>query len=188
MSAKKKDPLAYKYADWITYMTHKEIDFLMKLAQMLPENPKVVNIGAGVGTSGLSFLESRPDLIYYSVDIRDDDNPIGGLMNERHAFEGAHYWGAREIYQIHGDSKQVGKDWETGPVDMVFIDGDHTHQGCWGDWVSWSPHIKPGGIVALHDYKGLYGPGVETTVIEVEKQHKRIGFVDTLVAFWIAIK
>jgi hypothetical protein len=42
--------------------------------------------------------------------------------------------------------------------------------------------------VAFHDYKGLYGPGVETTVIEVEKQHKRIGLVDLLVAFRISKK
>jgi predicted O-methyltransferase YrrM len=175
-------PLAYKYADWITYMTHAEIDFLMKLARGLPKRPMVINIGAGVGTSGLAFLESRPDLIYYSVDIRNDENPIGGLVNEKHAFEGAGYWNTREITQVHGDSGKVGLTWNFGKADLIFVDGDHTHEGCWADWVAWKEHVKPGGIIVFHDYKGLYGPGVETTVIEAEKIAKRIGVVDVTIA------
>ena len=175
-------PKAYSYADWITYMTHAEIDFLMKLSRSLPKNPVVINIGAGVGTSGLAFLESRPDLIYYSVDIRADENPIGGLVNERHAFEAAGYWGTRQIVQVHGDSGKVGLTWEYGHADLIFIDGDHSHEGCWADWVAWKEHIKPGGIVVFHDYKGLYGPGVETTVIQAEKVARRIGVVDVTIA------
>jgi len=36
-------------------------------------------------------------------------------------------------------------------VDFLFIDGDHSYEGLKGDWTSWSPLIKPGGVVALHD-------------------------------------
>ena len=180
------EPIAYPYATWIGYMTHPEVDFLIKLTRLLPKNPVIVNIGAGIGTSALCFMEARDDLVYYSVDIRNDVNSIGGLINEANALKGEGFWDTRQIHQIHGDSKDVGRDWKFGKVDLVFIDGDHSHEGCMGDWLQWKNHIKPGGIVAFHDYKSIYGPGVETCVIEVEKKHKRIECVDTLVAFWMS--
>lgn len=38
-----------------------------------------------------------------------------------------------------------------GPVDFVFIDGDHSEEGLLADWRAWNPLVEPGGIVALHD-------------------------------------
>lgn len=38
-----------------------------------------------------------------------------------------------------------------GPVDFVFIDGDHSEHGLLADWRAWSALVEPGGIVALHD-------------------------------------
>jgi hypothetical protein len=37
------------------------------------------------------------------------------------------------------------------PVDLIFIDGDHSYEGLVGDWRAWGPSIAPGGIAALHD-------------------------------------
>ncbi len=39
----------------------------------------------------------------------------------------------------------------TGPVDFMFIDGDHSFHALRGDWEAWSPLIAPEGIVTLHD-------------------------------------
>lgn len=41
-------------------------------------------------------------------------------------------------------------DWQQ-PLDFLFIDGDHTYEGCSRDWRDWSPHVEPGGLVLLHD-------------------------------------
>jgi predicted O-methyltransferase YrrM len=38
-----------------------------------------------------------------------------------------------------------------GQVDFIFIDGDHSYEGLRDDWQAWSPLVRPGGIVALHD-------------------------------------
>jgi predicted O-methyltransferase YrrM len=38
-----------------------------------------------------------------------------------------------------------------GPIDFVFIDGDHSYEGLRADWEGWSPLVAPGGVVALHD-------------------------------------
>jgi predicted O-methyltransferase YrrM len=37
------------------------------------------------------------------------------------------------------------------PVDVVFIDGDHSYEGLVRDWRAWSPRVAPGGVVCLHD-------------------------------------
>lgn len=37
------------------------------------------------------------------------------------------------------------------PVDFLFIDGDHSYQGVKSDWQDYSPLVRAGGLVALHD-------------------------------------
>ena len=41
-----------------------------------------------------------------------------------------------------------------GPIkgyDLLFIDGDHSVEGCIRDYEMYSPLVKPGGIIAFHD-------------------------------------
>ena len=40
---------------------------------------------------------------------------------------------------------------ESGLMDFVFIDGDHSYDGLREDWEGWKPLTAPGGIIALHD-------------------------------------
>jgi predicted O-methyltransferase YrrM len=35
--------------------------------------------------------------------------------------------------------------------DMAFIDGDHSYEGVKQDWNDYSPLVKPGGLIMLHD-------------------------------------
>jgi len=39
----------------------------------------------------------------------------------------------------------------TQSLDVLFIDGDHTYEGVKHDFLSYSPLIRRGGIVAFHD-------------------------------------
>lgn len=36
-------------------------------------------------------------------------------------------------------------------VDLLFIDADHTYEGCRHDWLTYAPFVRPGGVVAFHD-------------------------------------
>jgi hypothetical protein len=49
------------------------------------------------------------------------------------------------------DSKELAKTWGT-PLDILFIDGDHTYGGCKGDIEGFYPHVRKGGYIAIHDY------------------------------------
>jgi predicted O-methyltransferase YrrM len=44
----------------------------------------------------------------------------------------------------------VARDWQT-PLGMVFIDGGHSFAAAQADYDCWSVHIRPGGILAIHD-------------------------------------
>lgn len=144
---------AKKLAKAFGYLYQDELEALLYFMSLLPPNPVVVNIGAGAGTSGLLFLESRDDSIVHTVDMTNKSSPYGSLESERVAVKnaGLGFLSGARWFQHHGDSKEIGKTWTT-PLDMVFIDGDHTYEGCKGDLDIWVPHVKKGGIVAVHDY------------------------------------
>lgn len=63
-----------------------------------------------------------------------------------------------------GYSQDVGREWRQ-PIDLLFIDGDHSAEGCQRDWDLFHSSIVPGGFVAFHDARlgkpdgdGLPGP------------------------------
>jgi predicted O-methyltransferase YrrM len=47
--------------------------------------------------------------------------------------------------------------------DFVFIDADHSYEGCRADIAAYLPLLKPGGLLAGHDY---HWPGVKQAVDE----------------------
>ncbi|CAE8627582.1 unnamed protein product, partial [Polarella glacialis] len=58
-------------------------------------------------------------------------------------------------------------DWVASEsVDLVFIDGDHSYEGAASDIAAWWPTVRPGGILAGHDYT-LIWPGVVRAVNEL---------------------
>jgi predicted O-methyltransferase YrrM len=61
-------------------------------------------------------------------------------------------------------STDVARGW-SHPVDLVFIDGDHSEEGVAADWSDWHPFVADGGVVVFHDARagkcgghGLPGP------------------------------
>lgn len=180
------------------YLFVEELAALKELAQSLPANPVVVNIGAGSGTSGLAFLESRPDLRLHTIDLQFEDSPFGCITAELREVQRAGYLD-RYFFET-GDSKQIGALWPL-KADMVFIDGDHSYRGAKGDILAWLPNIKPGGIMAVHDFgkrevyrdgpienapHPLPWPGVDRAVRKfLCPNYEMIMRVKTLVAFRI---
>lgn len=135
------------------YLFPGEIELLKQLVSFVPHSPCViVNIGAGAGTSGLAFLESREDIELHTVDITNLSSPHGCLEAERDVGQAAGYSLGDRWRQYHMDSKQLAVVWKQ-PVDVCFVDGDHSYAGAVGDIVGWLPHIRTGGFIAVHDYR-----------------------------------
>lgn len=49
------------------------------------------------------------------------------------------------------DSLELARKWDR-PIDLLFIDGDHTMQGVLDDTKYWLPFLKPSHFVLYHDY------------------------------------
>jgi predicted O-methyltransferase YrrM len=47
-------------------------------------------------------------------------------------------------------SVPAAESWDR-PIDMLFIDGDHSVDASRADWEAWTPWVRPGGVVAVHD-------------------------------------
>lgn len=69
---------------------------------------------------------------------------------------------------IVGDSQHT-KYPEVGTVDMLFIDGDHSYEGCTADLVNWFESVTPGGHIVLHDC--YHGSDVLDSVIDFAREH-----------------
>jgi len=58
----------------------------------------------------------------------------------------------KRAHVIKEDSVAAAARFEDGSVDIVFIDGDHSYNGCHRDVVAWLPKVRKGGWIGGHDY------------------------------------
>jgi predicted O-methyltransferase YrrM len=57
----------------------------------------------------------------------------------------------------HGPSSSFAHLFADASVDFVFIDGDHSYEGCATDIRLYAPKVKPYGVIAGHDYYDAKG-------------------------------
>ena len=89
---------------------------------------------------------------------------------------------ARLIRQFSHDAATA---W-SGPVDFLFIDGDHSWDAIARDWNDWSRHVAKDGVVALHDSRSTAGKAdldsvrFTTDVVRRDPRFEVIDEVDSL--------
>ncbi len=54
------------------------------------------------------------------------------------------------VVAVLGRSADVARLWGR-PLGLLFIDGGHTEEAAQADYEGWSPHVAPGGALAIHD-------------------------------------
>jgi predicted O-methyltransferase YrrM len=69
------------------------------------------------------------------------------LSIARREVEGAG-WGQTKFIRLY--SFEAAPAWQQA-IDFLFIDADHAYEAVRRDWEDWSPFVRPGGHVALHD-------------------------------------
>jgi predicted O-methyltransferase YrrM len=134
---------------------------------------RVVEIGVYEGSSAVVLCEVLgPEAELHLVD------PFGHHATALPAGWGATEAASRRVVaraaRRHGGprvrwhvdfSAEVARRWDRGPVDLLFVDGDHSEAGVASDWELWHRHVAPGGTVLFHDARagrpggrGLPGP------------------------------
>lgn len=54
------------------------------------------------------------------------------------------------VIGLIGPSSVVGRHFDQR-LDLLFIDGGHAHDVAWADYEVWSPKVRSGGIIMIHD-------------------------------------
>jgi predicted O-methyltransferase YrrM len=140
----------------------------------LPENAIVVEIGSFLGCStvllgGARKLKSSGKV--HCVDpfdasgdtfsgpvYRDIAGALHGSLRGRFE-ENIRLADLTDWVEVHqGQDGEIAPGWNT-PIDLLFLDGDQTDRGAQETYERWVPHLKIGGIIAVHNS----GPLVEYT-------------------------
>lgn len=126
--------------------TEPEQALLRQLARRIPAGGVYVETGGEFGMSvSLVCQVADPTVRVVSVDLFPGDL----LDIHRGNLKEAGF--ADRSEQIAGDSATVGKAWDGGPIDLLFIDDDHSYEGCKRSIAAWVKHVKKGGFVVFHD-------------------------------------
>jgi len=64
-------------------------------------------------------------------------------------FAAEHFPGRVKI--IRTSTAEAAKIVPDGSLDFVFIDADHTYEGCIEDIRAWTPKVRKGGLICGHD-------------------------------------
>jgi hypothetical protein len=110
----------------------------------------------------------------YQAALRRSKRPL--LEEFRHNIARA---GVGDRVSVHvGRGEDVAREW-TAPIDLLFLDGDHTYEGILATFHAWMPFLKPGGILAIHTSKPeAYEPGHDGPVRLVAAHIHPPGFED----------
>jgi predicted O-methyltransferase YrrM len=147
-----------------TSMELEEVAALVAVAKFVKAR-RIVEIGTFDGNTTLNLaLNVGSDGRVVTIDLPPEGDPTAGNAGPGTGYEGGkpaaferrqfigHPAGAR-IQQVYGDSARL--DWGSlgGPFDLAFIDGDHSTKYVAIDTKNVLSVLKPGGVIAWHDYE-----------------------------------
>ena len=93
--------------------------------------------------------ENQPGWEWHEPDLVD---PAVGRIDTLPVFRRTIHAAGLEstVIPIVGDSVAVARHWAT-PLSLLFIDGGHGVEPATNDYRWWTPHVAPGGLLAIHD-------------------------------------
>lgn len=117
-----------------------------------------IYLGAAAETAGVVLFsldhhrgseENQPGWEWHEPDLVD---PAVGRMDTLPTFRRTVFDAGLEssVVALVGDSPTIGRFWSTS-LALLFIDGGHGAEPAHRDYELWTPHVAPGGSLAIHD-------------------------------------
>jgi len=122
--------------------------------------PRVAELGVHKGTTSIELLMSSPELRLLGVD------PYETYSNRAEAYTlmrkrtGPFHHRFKLVRRTSVNASRLVRDHS---LDLVFVDGDHSYEGCLADVLHWAPKLRRGGAMVFDDYFLLW-PGVPRCV------------------------
>ena len=148
---------------------NEEAEALAQMAYSLAGDAVIVEIGSFFGSSTV-FLAGARKLKgtgkVHCVDPFDGSgdsfsvphyNAIIGAFGTQplreHFEKSVRAAGLSAWVEVHqGKAEEIAADW-TAAIDLLILDGDQSPAGARAAYKGWSPWLKPGGVIALHNSK-----------------------------------
>jgi predicted O-methyltransferase YrrM len=130
----------------------------------------IIETGRYNGGSCFLMACAAPQTPIYSIDIAPQNDDMLRQMFRQHNV-------GNNVHLIVGDS-QKAKYPQIGQVDLLFVDGDHSYEGCWNDMVNWYDHLAPDGHLVVHDsYLGRWG--VQDAIADLMNRHQELQVIQS---------
>jgi len=132
-----------------TQLSLLEKETLFQLAQTGNCGGTIVNIGNFLGGSSIILAKASKLCNREKVYSFDLDSYL--FSSEMYKINDVDDW----IIFERKNSLVAAGEWKCQKeqaVRLLFIDGDHSYEGCKNDILAWTPYLVPGGILAIHDY------------------------------------
>ena len=176
------------------WMHEEELQVIEQLAKTAGPVGVIVEVGSFCGKSSIAWaMSADPSVTIYCFDpfyeqIGDNE---GNNCNTWEEFQ-KNTSEFKNIISIRGLTPQQSAYTDPRPIDIFFIDASHYNPSDWDIIEHFIPFIKPGGIIAGHDYS-LYlteptiaFPDVNNNVHKLEEMFNQKAKVTK--TFWYLIK
>ncbi|TSC55435.1 MAG: hypothetical protein G01um101418_919 [Parcubacteria group bacterium Gr01-1014_18] len=147
------------------WFTEKDIETYRKLISILPNQGSFIEMGNWKGRSlcSISDIIRSKKLKVIAIDtFEGTEDPLfrheykeADQLNIRQEFEKniARFGIAEYMTIIQSPTPEAAAKIADGSVDLVFIDAGHTLEAAKGDIALYRTKLKPGGILAGHDWE-----------------------------------
>lgn len=172
----------YSVAEALDGLPHGWFNHGPKVLELIEQHrPKVVvELGSWMGASAIGMARAVRRwggtvtcVDTWAGELNDDGgSPVGKspLMIHVCAREMVQSGVSASIRLIPATTAEAAQCWNQ-PIDFLYVDADHSHDGVWADLTAWVPHVVPGGLIVGDDYKHPRYPGVKTAWDAFERAH-----------------
>lgn len=144
-----------------------EGDYLYAMAALAKKG--IVETGRFYGGSTFLLACANPKVPIYSIDIDpQDDEKLKNIFADQNI--------GKRVDLIVGDS-QKGRFKQVKKYDFLFIDGDHSYQGCLNDLNNWFPRLEKGGHIILHDSYAGYEEVMPAVMDFIDKNRRKLEII-----------
>jgi|SRR4051812_13197423 predicted O-methyltransferase YrrM len=156
---------AYSVHGWTDW---GQLSFLRNAVFDLGPGSKVVEVGVWAGRSAIAMaLAGRARKVtVYAIDPWQDyeqehvepstELKGAGVSSFQELYElylsNVKRLNADNIVTLRDSGVEAARKWQFGPVDVVFIDGNHDYEPVREDIQAWLKHLKPGGLLSGDDW------------------------------------
>jgi predicted O-methyltransferase YrrM len=144
---------------------------LLFLARAAAKAQVVVEIGSWLGRSTRALADNCPGVVYAVDDWRGPENSPQNRLHFEQAYDAfrancADLIAAGKVAPLRVASPAAAEKFRElvdQPIDLLFIDGLHTHAAVGADLAAWIPLLRPGGLLCGDDFSDAW-PGVISAV------------------------